>query len=78
MIKIKTWLKKQWLALFVSCLAIITVTLIGEQWYWSPVLGVVNQLVWIYYAVKEKQLGLLPSIIAFLLIYIRMWWVWWS
>ena len=77
-LKIKNFLKDQWLALFVSCMAIVTVTLVGEQWYWAPVLGVVCQIFWIYYAIKKKQLGLLPAILAFLLVYLRMWWVWWS
>ena len=75
---VKNWFRAQWLGLFVSCFAIIVVTLIGEKWIWAPVLGVVCQSSWIYYAIKSKQLGLMPSILAFLLIYIRMWWVWWS
>jgi len=72
------WLKEQWLGLFVSCFVIIVVTLIGEHWYWAPVLGVVCQLSWVYYVIKSKQFGLLPSVLAFMIIYIRLWWIWWN
>lgn len=69
---IGNWIKNQWLGLFVSCFAIIVVTLLGDGWFWAPHLGVVCQVTWVYYAINKKQFGLLPSIIAFLLIYVRL------
>jgi len=45
--------------------------LMGNKSKWGPRLGLVNQVLWIFYAVWLRQWGLLPGVIVYTLIHAR-------
>jgi nicotinamide riboside transporter PnuC len=70
------YLQTQWLTLFISLLSMLMLWLMGNRSIWGPVVGLVNQIVWIIFTIQAKQWGLLPGVIAFTVVHIRNLWLW--
>ena len=54
-----------------SIISLVTLWLIGNKNKAGFVLGLLNQVLWIWYALMLKQYGLLVGVIAYAVIYIR-------
>ena len=54
-----------------SIISLVTLWLIGNKNKAGFVLGLLNQVLWIWYALMLKQYGLLVGVIAYAAIYIR-------
>ena len=54
-----------------SIISLVTLWLIGNKNKAGFILGLLNQVLWIWYALMLKQYGLLVGVIAYAAIYIR-------
>jgi hypothetical protein len=54
-----------------SIVSLVTLWLIGNKNKAGFVLGLLNQILWTWYALTLKQYGLLVGVIAYTVIYIR-------
>lgn len=54
-----------------SIISLVTLWLIGNKNKAGFILGLLNQVLWIWYALMLKQYGLLVGVIAYAVIYIR-------
>jgi len=45
--------------------------LMGNKSIWGPRLGLINQILWIIYAIHLKQWGLIPGIILYAIVHVR-------
>ena len=54
-----------------SIISLVTLWLIGNKNKAGFILGLLNQILWIWYALMLKQYGLLVGVIAYAVIYIR-------
>ncbi len=57
-----------WLISIISC---IILWLMGNKSKWGPRLGILNQTLWIIYAVSIEQYGLLLGVLTYTVIHIR-------
>ena len=62
---------KQLLPLLLSILTIIGMWLIGNKNYWGWIVGLVNQTLWITFAIVFKAWGLLPLTLVLIVVYTR-------
>ena len=51
--------------------------LMGNKSRYAPLIGLGNQCLWILYALRIRQYGLLPGIAAYTVIHARNAWKWW-
>ena len=54
-----------------SIISLVTLWLIGNKNKAGFILGLLNQILWIWYALMLKQYGLLVGVMAYAVIYIR-------
>jgi hypothetical protein len=54
-----------------SITSMITLWLMGNKNKYAPIVGIVSQILWIYYAVSIKQYGLIIGTVGYLIIHIR-------
>ena len=54
-----------------SIISLVTLWLIGNKNKAGFILGLLNQVLWVWYALMLKQYGLLVGVIAYAVIYIR-------
>lgn len=54
-----------------SIVSLVTLWLIGNKNKAGFILGLLNQILWIWYALMLKQYGLLVGVMAYAVIYIR-------
>ena len=54
-----------------SATSIIGLWLMGNQSKWGPRLGLLNQILWVYFILSTKQYGLLPGVILYTIVHIR-------
>jgi hypothetical protein len=54
-----------------SILSTIMLWMMGNKNKFAPILGVITQILWIYYAIAIHQYGLLVGTIAYLIVHIR-------
>lgn len=54
-----------------SGLSILILWLMGNKNKYAPILGILGQILWIYYAISLKQYGLLIGTIGYLIVHIR-------
>ena len=45
--------------------------LMGNKSKWGPRLGIANQILWVIYALKIEQYGLLPGVVGYTVVHIR-------
>lgn len=57
-----------WILSVTSCYML---WLMGNKSKWGPRVGIVNQILWIFYAVSIEQFGLLVGVLAYTVIHIR-------
>lgn len=57
-----------WVISFVS---VLVLWLMGNKSKWGPRIGVLNQLLWFWFVLSEKQYGLLLGVIMFTVVQIR-------
>lgn len=67
---------KQLLPLVLSILTIIGMWLIGNKNRWDWIVGLVNQLLWISFAIIFKAWGLLPLSVVLIFVYTRNLYKW--
>lgn len=54
-----------------SALSLTSLWLMGNKNIWGIVVGLINQILWITYALMLKQYGLLIGVFAYTIIHIR-------
>ena len=54
-----------------SCTSILGLWLMGNKSIWGPRLGLLNQVLWVYFILATKQYGLLPGVILYTVVHIR-------
>ncbi len=54
-----------------SALSLTSLWLMGNKSVWGIVIGLLNQVLWVAYALMLKQYGLLIGVIAYTVIHIR-------
>lgn len=69
-------MKIQALSWILSVLSLLSLWLLGNKNKLGFAVGVINQLLWIYYALLLKQYGLLVGVIAYTIVNIRNWVKW--
>jgi hypothetical protein len=57
-----------WVLSITSCLML---WLMGNRSKWGPRVGILNQALWIIYAISIDQVGLLLGVLAYTVIHIR-------
>jgi hypothetical protein len=60
-----------------SVQAMVMLWLMGNGNKWGPVVGIVGQIIWIWYSVKTEQWGLVPGVLMFTVIHARNCRKWW-
>lgn len=60
-----------WLSWVLSGTSAAMLWLMGNKSPWGPRLGLINQCLWIIYAVWTRQWGLLPGVIIYTVIHAR-------
>lgn len=63
---------------FLSVTSCLMLWLMGDKSKWGPVVGVCNQCLWVIYAVKIQEYGLLLGVFAYTGIHIRNFAKWWK
>ena len=61
----------------ISLMSFIMLWLMGNKSKWGPVVGLINQILWIIYVFMIKEWGLLPGVLAFTFVHIRNLRKWW-
>ena len=56
---------------FLSVASMIHLWLMVNKWKWAPLVGIILQLVWVYFAFAEKQHGFLIGSVGFMIVHIR-------
>jgi nicotinamide riboside transporter PnuC len=64
-------MKAEHLSYLLSVLSLTSLWLMGNKSVWGIVIGLVNQILWIVYALMLKQYGLLIGVFAYTIIHIR-------
>lgn len=59
------------LSYILSALSLTSLWLMGNKSVWGIWIGLVNQLLWVVYALMLKQYGLLVGVCAYTIIHIR-------
>ncbi len=54
-----------------SAVSMLVLWLMGNKNKYGPIIGVIGQILWIYYALSIKQYGLLAGTIGYLVIHCR-------
>jgi hypothetical protein len=54
-----------------SIISMVMLWLMGNKNKYAPLIGILSQVLWIYYAISIKQYGLLIGTIGYLIIHIR-------
>ena len=54
-----------------SLSAVLHMWLMGNKWKWAPLMGVIAQAGWIYFAISEEQFGFIPGAICFIFVNFR-------
>jgi len=54
-----------------SVLSIAMIYLMGNRWKYAPIVGLINQTLWIYYTISKQEWGLAPMVIAYTVIHAR-------
>jgi len=62
-----------WVISFTSCAML---WMMGNKSKWGPILGLVNQVLWVIYCVHIHQYGLLLGVVAYTVVHIRNAWLW--
>lgn len=54
-----------------SALSLTSLWLMGNKSIWGIVVGLVNQILWVVYALMLEQYGLLIGVVAYTVIHVR-------
>jgi hypothetical protein len=64
------------MAWILSAMSIAMLWMMGNKSKYGPILGLVNQVAWVWYAVSLEQWGLLPGVAGFTIVHIRNLYKW--
>ena len=59
------------LSYLLSASSLISLWLMGKKSVWGIIVGLLNQILWVVYALMLKQYGLLIGVVAYTIINIR-------
>jgi len=57
-----------WLA---GGMSVAVLLLMGNKYWWSPLVGLLTQVVWFIYVFHDRQWGLLLCVIAYTIVHLR-------
>ena len=64
------------MAWVLSATSALMLWLMGSGSKWGPRLGILNQVLWLVYAIGLEQWGLLPGIVLYALVHLRNLYKW--
>ena len=54
-----------------SATSVAMMLLMGNRNKWGPRLGLINQILWLVYAISLKEWGLIPGVIMYTIVHTR-------
>lgn len=63
----------QWI---LSICSVVMLWMMGNKYKYAPLIGIVVQVLWIFYAISLKQYGLLIGVITYMFVHMRNAYLW--